>query len=386
MMEIPEGAGSLSFRGTSRAFSTLAEFDHLLKSAVATGEVDSFWEAVTATGQMPLIFGDDIAVFLYRGRAESLECRGDFTAQYLRQSGTDLWAFMRQFEPDARVEYKIRRNSRAPVPDRLNPLTETGGLGTSSVVRMPAYRIPEFALPRSDIAHGDFGENITLSSRSLGYNVHYRVYAPPGYATMAHLPVIYVTDGQDYAAPGMGALVNALDSLIADGRIRPLIAVFIDPRDPVTCSNRRERELVPIGATVCPFCDFVALELVPAIDAAYKTDPSPDARVLLGFSLGGMFTAHMGLAYPDLFHRHAIQSPYIFQPWILGTYRKADRLPLKIFLSHGSYDPRAASLLLRDILEAKGYPLRYVETHEGHSYGNVRGLLDELLTDFFAAE
>ena len=382
-MEIPEGAGSLPFRGTSSAFSTLAEFDELMKSAIASGEVDSFWEAVAATGQMPLIFGDDTAVFLYRRSAEQVECRGDFAAQYVRQGGTDLWAFMRQFEPDARVEYKIRRNSGGPVLDPLNSLTETGGLGTNSVVRMPGYRFAEFTLPRDDIAHGDFGENITLSSRHLGYDANYRVYTPHGYEAIAGLPVIYVTDGQDYAAPGMGALVNALDSLIADGRIRPVFAVFIDPRDPVTGENRRRQEMIPAGLATCPFCDFVALELVPAIDAAYKTDPSPDARVLVGFSLGGMFTAHTGLAHPGVFHGLAIQSPYIHQQWILDTYRKSDRLPLVIFLSHGTYDPRATSLRLRDILEAKGYPLRYVETHEGHSYGNVRGVLELMLTYFF---
>ena len=61
----------------------------------------------------------------------------------------------------------------------------------------------------------------------------------------------------------------------------------------------------------------------------------------------------------------------------------ADRLPLKIFLSHGTYDPGASSLRLRDILEAKDYPLRYVETHEGHSYGSVRGVLDDMLSYFF---
>ena len=36
-MEIPEGTGSLPFRGTGRAFGTLAEFDELMAAAVASG-------------------------------------------------------------------------------------------------------------------------------------------------------------------------------------------------------------------------------------------------------------------------------------------------------------------------------------------------------------
>jgi predicted esterase len=128
------------------------------------------------------------------------------------------------------------------------------------------------------------------------------------------------------------------------------------------------------------------MELVPAVDAAYKTDLSPDARALLGFSFGGMFAAHMGLAYADVFHQLAILSPYITAEWIYTGYQEAQRLPLEVFLSHGTYDERAGSPRLRQVLEAKAYPLLYVETHAGHSYGNVRGLLDDLLIYFVGVE
>ena len=239
---------------------------------------------------------------------------------------------------------------------------------------------------REDIVHGTLSENITLSSKILGYNVNYRVYTPAGYETLENLPVIYVTDGQDYANPGMGALVNVLDSLIAGKRIKPVIGVFIDPRDPTTGDNRREQELIPDSLDTCPFCDFVAEELVQAVDTAYETDLSPDTRAILGFSLGGMFTAHIGLAYPDTFHQIAIQSPYISGEWIYDTYQQAERLPLQVFLSHGTYDVGAGSPRLCDILKERGYPLLYIETHEGHSYGNVRGLLDDMLIFFFGAE
>ena len=383
-MKIPAGAGSLRFTGTPRTFKRLADFDRLLQAAVAGGKVDAFWRKVVAIGQMPLLFGDNTAVFLYRGPANKVVARGDFRAPYVRQGETDLWMLVREFEPDARVEYEIVLNSRKCILDPLNPLTETGGVGTHSVVRMPQYVAPAHAHRREGVAHGKFGENITVSSSCLGYDVNIRVYTPAGYRRLRKLPVIYVADGQDYTNPGMGEMVNALDNLIAARRIRPVMAVFVDPRDPVSGENRREHEFLHDCLAECPLCDFIATELVPMVDAKYRSDPSPDARVMLGFSYGGMFTSHMGLAYPDVFHGVAIQSPYITRKWILDMYRREERLPLKVFLSHGTYDPGASSRRLRDILRLKKYPLRYVERHEGHSFGLVRGVLEDLLIYFFA--
>ena len=385
-MEIPAGAESFTFAGSSEVFSTLAEFDSLLKSTIASVEVESFWAKVIATGKMPLIFGDSMAVFLFRGQAESVYCRGDFTAQYVRQGTTDIWSFMKKLEPEARLEYKIMVDSSDLRIDPLNPLSETGGLGSSSVVQMPEYRVSEYIQSRGNIPHGTMSDKFLIKSQVLNYFVNYQVYTPNGYDAMKDLPVVYVTDGQDYVNPKMGSMVNILDNLIADGKIKPIVVVFIDPRDPTVSSNRRERELVPESLDTCLFCDFIVKELVPAVDTSYRTDPSPDARAILGFSLGGMFSAYMGRVYPDVFHLIGIQSPYITREWIYDSYQQSERLPLKVFLSHGSYDVGAGSLRLREILEAKDYRLLFIQIPEGHSYGNVRDTLDDFLVYYFGVQ
>ena len=46
-------------------------------------------------------------------------------------------------------------------------------------------------------------------------------------------------------------------------------------------------------------------------------------------------------------------------------------------------DTQVHARLMRDALQSKGYNLRYVESSEGHSYGNWRGKLDQLLVFFF---
>lgn len=381
--EVPEGAESMLYYGLNAGFKTLAEFNNLLRSAVTDNRVELFWETVIATGQMPLLFGDVYAVFLYRGDVESVAGRGDVSFQYARQGETDIWASLQRFEPDARVEYSILLNGSEQILDPLNPNTEKGGLGTSSVVRMPRYIIPAYSLTRENVDNGTLGETATYSSQTLGYDVNYQVYTPAGYEDLEDLPVIYITDGQDFVNPEMGAMVNTLDNMIADGEIRPIIAVFIDPRDPVTGENRREQELVSDGLYACPFCVFVATELVPMIDGRYRTDTSADHRAILGFSLGGMFSINMGLKYPNMFHMVGSLSPYIRGDWLQTAYQEADPLPLRIFLSHGTYDTGASAPGMRDLLEAGGYPLMYVEINEGHSYGNVRRVLDDLLLYFF---
>jgi enterochelin esterase-like enzyme len=238
--------------------------------------------------------------------------------------------------------------------------------------------------PRRNIAHGTLSENTSISSNILGYKVSYRVYTPAGYETMGKLPAIYVADGENYADPTLGAMIIVLDNLIADQKIEPLIAVFIDARDPESGMNRRESQFVPLGSNECPYCDFVASELVAMIDATYKTTATPDSRDVLGFSLGGYFTSEMGLAYSDIFHLVAIQSPsYRGSQWIYSSYENAERLPVKVFMSHGTKEYGEGGPRLRDILQEKGYPLLYIEIDGGHIYATVRVALDDMLMYFF---
>jgi hypothetical protein len=173
-LQIPAGSEVLPFSGTSSSFNTLGEFNHLMQSAIAGGDLDSFWEAVVATGQMPLIFGENLAVFLYRGQADRVQSRGDFKSDDLRQDESDLWALIKQFEPDARLEYHLLLNTDTSSLDLLNPLTELGGRGVTSVVRMPAYVFPEFT-SRDDINTVPSAD-LTISSQVLNYDVNYRIY------------------------------------------------------------------------------------------------------------------------------------------------------------------------------------------------------------------
>ncbi len=370
-------------------FTTLEEFQTALDDAIRSGEIEPFWARVLA-GPVPITFADGTAVFLYRGEANSVEWRGDFNAWESgpdafgeRQGDSDLWVLIRQFPTDARLDYKIVLNGSSWILDPLNPVQQVSGFGPNSVLAMPDYVFPTVVIPRDDIEHGTLSNDMTLASKSLGYTVNVRVYTPAGYRDLDDLPVIYVTDGHEYANPDEGSMIITLDNLIADGTIKPVIAVFIDPRQPGhPDNNRRADELVTNPA----YGDFLAFELVPTIDAVYDTDPSPEARAILGTSLGGVNSAYIGLTYSDTFHLIAIQSPALqVATGLIDQYRDSALLPLTIFMSQGTvWDDVQNTRRLRDVLESKGYPLLFMEVSEGHSWGNWRALLDDMLTYFFA--
>jgi enterochelin esterase family protein len=231
-------------------------------------------------------------------------------------------------------------------------------------------------VPRGALAPG------SLASTALGYTVAYQVYTPAGYAGLSDLPVIYVTDGHEYADDAMGSMVIVLDNLIAAGLIRPVMAVFIDPR--VGGQNRRAEQYVmnPL------FVQFVADELVPVIDAAYATSPDRSDRGILGTSLGGLNSAWFALEATAAFRRIGIQSP-AFQAGggaILGLFQDAPRLDVDIVMSWGTfYDFGPTTVQFQAILDAKGYDYTHVVVNEGHSWGNWRALLDDVLIAFWPA-
>jgi enterochelin esterase-like enzyme len=229
-------------------------------------------------------------------------------------------------------------------------------------------------------ASGHLGDNEIIASERLGYDLQYRVYLPAAAERGERLSTLYVTDGQWYIA--QGDLPGVLDSLIGSGAIEPVIAVFIDNRDPGDPGvNRRNDQF---------FCNeryaaFVTDELVPRIESRHPAAPDRERRVILGVSFGALNAACFGLAAHETFGGIAMQSPALHPvPGIFGEYERTKRLPLRIFISAGTpNDNTAAARRLKRILEKRKYDLRYVEVEAGHDWSNWRPLLDDVLLFFF---
>lgn len=247
---------------------------------------------------------------------------------------------------------------------------------------MPGYVTSPWVERRPDVPRGSL-VSATLDSPRLGYAVTYRVYTPAGYENMDHLPVVYVTDGQEYADPRMGAMVEVMDNLIDAGQLRPLIAVFIDPR--VQGRNLRAEQYILNE----DFVAFVRDALVPNIDASYRTDTDRRERGILGTSLGGLNAAWFAVKAPKTFGRIGIQSP-AFQAGdgrILGMVAQSPRLDVDIFMTWGTqHDFGPSTQTFKDVLDRKGYEYKYLTVNEGHSWGAWRSQLDDILTAFWPTD
>ena len=233
----------------------------------------------------------------------------------------------------------------------------------------------------SAYAGGTLSPDIRISSVAMGYDIQYRVYVPEGVAADEALPVMFITDGPSYIR--YGKVPKVLDRLIAAEKIRPVIAVFVDSRNPdVPSENRRNDEF---------FCNkdylaFYVLDLIPAIERDYPVQRTREARSILGASFGGLNAACFGLLGFDTFSGIAMHSPANHPVEnLLPAYENEPKRPLKIFLSTGTTrDNMAANRRFRRILEEKGYELKFVQTDGSHSWENWRPLVDDVFIYFYA--
>ncbi len=353
--------------------------DHVYSSpdSLRTAIVDSFMNAVPA---FPFIEDDTLCHFLYRGSTTSVNVPGDANGwngsafPMSKLSTTNLWYYTRSFEADARLDYKFVLNGSSWILDPRNPFFVSGGFGPNSELRMPQH-IPASEIEFNPaIPHGTLRDT-TFFSPSLGNSRTIRVYTPPSYQSSPDsFGVVLVHDGLEYVT--LAQMNNVLDNLIAQNRIQPVIAVFVPPvnRTPEYAGNQMNQ-----------FTTFIVSELMPYIDARYRTRRNPQHRAVLGASNGGNISLWIGYQHPEIFGNIAAQSSNIISS-ISSGFQNSPTLPLRLYLDLGTYDIGVLIPLVRNfipILQSKGYPYRYEEYHEGHSWGNWRAHVDNALEFFF---
>lgn len=224
-----------------------------------------------------------------------------------------------------------------------------------------------------------------IQSDTLTYELQYWVYTPEGYDALDDLPVLFLSDGAWYMDPEIGNMPAVLDSLISAELMEPIIAVFLDPRIPGHEHLSRRNAQFFCNQR---FISFYEHELIPAIDSAYKTRADRSARTIAGLSFGGLNAACFGLYGHDFMEGIAMQSPATHPVrYIHPAYADSAQLPLRIFLSSGTHrDNEQRTRAFRDILERKGYPMKYIEVPFAHNWDNWGPLLDDLLLFFYGKE
>lgn len=342
-----------------------------------TAIVDSFSNAVA---YFPVLEQDTLCHFLYRGSATSVTVPGDANQWTVsafpmtRVSTTNLWYHTHVFEPDARLDYKFVLNGSTWIVDPRNPNQVMGGFGPNSELRMPAYVPPPEIEYYPGIPHGTLRDTI-FTSVNLGNSRTVRVYLPPGYeASSDSYAVILFHDGLEYVT--LAKANNVFDYLIAQNRIQPVIGVFVPPvnRTPEYAGNQ-----------MTLFTAFIVNELMPYIDARYRTRRNPASRAVMGASNGGNISLWLGYNHPGMFGNVGAQSSNIISS-ITSGFQNSPTLPLKLCMDLGTYDIPQLIPLVRNfipILQSKGYVFRYDEFNDGHSWGNWRAHIDNAVEFFF---
>lgn len=138
----------------------------------------------------------------------------------------------------------------------------------------------------------------TFPSPSMKIEVGYCVYLPPGYDAQENAeqryPVVYYLHG---GRPGDETksvqLVQEIHKHIESGAIPPLLYVFVNG-GPVSHYNMPDRENA-MGE------DVFVQELIPHVDATYRTIAKRAGRAIAGFSQGGRGTTRIMFKYPEVF-------------------------------------------------------------------------------------
>jgi hypothetical protein len=139
------------------------------------------------------------------------------------------------------------------------------------------------------------------------------IYLPPGYnSSSRRYPVIYFLPNPfeenyrfDFDHRGAQSL---FDRAIAESAIKEFILVAVDMNTPLGTSW-----YVNSSATG-NWEDFMVQELVPYIDANFRTLPSRDSRGIAGIFIGGYGAIRFGMRHPDIFG-----SVYAMHPVGTGT-------------------------------------------------------------------
>ncbi len=135
----------------------------------------------------------------------------------------------------------------------------------------------------------------TYVSPSMKHEVGYHIYLPPGYAKnpVTRYPVIYCLHG---AGGDERSCLNSAEVLhqgIASGRWPEMILVmpnggkfslYIDSHDGRTMGETN-----------------IVKELIPHIDATYRTIAARHGRCIEGFSMGGRGSVKIAMKYPEMF-------------------------------------------------------------------------------------
>jgi len=273
------------------------------------------------------------------------------------------------------------------IADPINPDVKLRVRTSGSLVEVPGDPKPVWQL--QEVPHGTVDLNWQHSSAYNDYH-EVAVYLPPGYRKgNTRYPVLYLVHGAgdiatSWTHPGAANII--LDNLIAEKKAVPMIVVmpFNGSNNPAPSSAQGQAGAGGRGAGTPLFEEYMTKELMPLIEANYRTLPGRRNRAMAGLSAGGGATYNVGLKHTELFSQFGFFSAAGINgqfatkyPELADAKTAAAKLDL-IWIGVGQQDPlNANSKAFDEALTALKIKHTYVTREGGHVWPVWRWALSE---------
>ena len=219
----------------------------------------------------------------------------------------------------------------AHVPDP-NSQYFFGAMRWGSGIEIPAHDREFYDLKA--VPHGQVRE-ILFHSESTNAERRAFVYTPPGYDNeqATRYPVLYLQHGwgeNEYGWSVQGHAGLIMDNLIAAGKTKPFIIVM-------TYGMTNDTRIGGLrDFDISQFETVLVKELIPYVDANFRTLPDQPNRAMAGLSMGSMETKLITLRHLDKFsHIGLFSGATISKDDVANTEQFADKVKL-VFVSYGS--------------------------------------------------
>ena len=258
-----------------------------------------------------------------------------------------------------------------------------GSVRWESGIEIPAPDQDFFAY--KNVPHGQVVQVNFPSKNSPADNPHWVgeggprafVYLPPTYDGKKKFPVLYLQHGwgeDETAWMNQGRANLIMDNMIAEGKCEPFIIV---------CAYGMTNECRWGHMHEFDWTEFQKVlveDLIPYIDANFKTKADKRYRAMAGLSMGGMETKMCTLKYPEVFDYWCLLSGGTYAPEDI----KSKDMVRSIFISCGSKENPEGVTKAVEALKAAGFNAHsYVSEGTAHEFLTWRRSLREMAPMLF---
>src|SRR5574344_115136 len=272
----------------------------------------------------------------------------------LRQDAKGVWMGESAPQDEGFHYYQINVDG-ADVPDP-GSLYYYGASRWGSGIEVPAKDQDFYQL--TNVPQGQIREMYYYSQVNKTMR-HCFVYTPAEYVKNLNkrYPVLYLQHGggeNEYGWPSQGRTAQIMDNLISSGKAVPFIIVM-DNGSWTMPRPAQPRAQAPAPNAAAPagqrpsgggfnlpsnwadgFANTLIKDIIPMIDANFRTIPDNAHRAMAGLSMGGMETKASSLSHPEVFSWVGIFSGGAITPEEAASAQGFSKTNKLVFVSYGS--------------------------------------------------